>query len=123
MSNRYGGLIIVGVGEDPQTGTPSAYERIVNDGKRLRKAACRDAMVDWLYSRDALSPLAQPARDEMLNDLHWGVWSAQPFSVDDLDAAAAGLHRLVLVKGMLVDACEGPVRLYLTGAGVACSPA
>src|ERR1700735_3549229 len=33
--------------------------------KRLRKAACRDAMVDWLYSRDALSPLAQPARDEM----------------------------------------------------------
>jgi len=88
--------------------------------KRLRKTACRDAMVDWLYSRDALSPLAQPARDEMLNDPHWSVWFAQPFSIADLDAAAAWLHRHGLVKGIMVDECEGPVRLYLTDSGVAC---
>lgn len=36
--------------------------------KRLRKVACRDAMVDWLYARDATSSLTQPARDEMLAD-------------------------------------------------------
>jgi hypothetical protein len=35
MSNRYGGLIIVGVQEDTATGVPSAYEGIVNDGKQI----------------------------------------------------------------------------------------
>jgi predicted HTH transcriptional regulator len=35
MSNRYGGLVIVGVEEDPQTGTPNRYEGIVNDGKLI----------------------------------------------------------------------------------------
>ena len=29
--------------------------------KRLRRAACRDAMVDWLSSQDASTPLRQPA--------------------------------------------------------------
>lgn len=33
MSNRFGGLIIVGVEEDQQTGLPSMYEGLVNDGK------------------------------------------------------------------------------------------
>lgn len=88
--------------------------------KRLRKAACRDAMVDWLYSRDAVSPLTQPARDEMLNDLRWSVWLAAPFSFDDLDAAAAWLDRHSLVKGVMIDQCDGPVRLYLTDEGVVC---
>lgn len=40
--------------------------------KRQRKAACRDAMVDWLYTRDATSPLTQPAREQMLDDPRWG---------------------------------------------------
>jgi hypothetical protein len=75
-------------------------------------------MVDWLYSRDAVSPLTQPARDEMLNDLRWGAWLAAPFPVDDLDAAAAWLDRHGLVKGIMIDQCEGPVRLYLTDEGV-----
>ena len=35
MSNRYGGLIIVGVEEDSQTGKPSRYEGIVDDGKLI----------------------------------------------------------------------------------------
>lgn len=79
--------------------------------KRQRKAACRDAMVDWLYGRDATSPLAQPARDEMLADPRRGTWLAEPFSEDDLDAAAAWLHRQHLVDGVSVDQCEGPVRI------------
>jgi hypothetical protein len=89
--------------------------------KRQRKAACRDAMVDCLYARDATSPLTQPARDQMLDDPRWGTWLAEPFSADDLDAAAAWLHRHGLVGGMTVEECEGPVRLYLTDAGVACA--
>src|SRR6266446_6437007 len=35
MSNQYGGLIIIGVEEDPKTGTPSKYEGITNDGKLI----------------------------------------------------------------------------------------
>lgn len=35
MSNRYGGLIIIGVEEDPPTGMPIRYEGIVNDGKQI----------------------------------------------------------------------------------------
>jgi hypothetical protein len=89
--------------------------------KRLRKAACRDAMVDWLYARDATSSLTQPARDKMLAYPRWGTWLAEPFSADDLDAAAAWLERQGMVKGVKVDQREGPVRLYLTDAGVACS--
>jgi hypothetical protein len=88
---------------------------------RQRKAACRDAMVDWLYAQDATSSLTQPARDQMLDDPRWGTWLAEPFSADDLDAAAAWLHRQHLVDGMTVDECEGPVRFHLTDAGVACA--
>lgn len=88
--------------------------------KRQRRAACRDAMVDWLYAREATSPLTQPVRDQMLDDPRWGTWLAQPFSPDDLDAASAWLHRQHLVEGITVDQWEGPVRLYLTDTGVTC---
>ena len=90
--------------------------------KRLPKSACRDAMADWLHSRDATSPDPDlPDRDEMLADPQRGVWFAEPFSADDLDAAAACLHRQGLVKGIMIAESEGPVRLYLTDAGVECA--
>lgn len=89
--------------------------------KRLRKAACRDAMVDWLYARDATSPLRQPARDEMLGDLRWGTWLGEPFSADDLDTAASWLKRYRLVDGVMAWGSEGPVRLYLTDEGLTCA--
>lgn len=89
--------------------------------RRLRKVACRDAMVDWLSSQDASSPLSQPARSLMLADPRYGTWLAEPFSEADLDEASAWLHKQHLVDGMTVDECEGPVRLYLTDAGVACA--
>jgi hypothetical protein len=88
---------------------------------RLRRAACRDAMVDWLSSQDASSLLRQPARDQILADPRYGTWLAEPFSEADLDATAAWLHRHGLVDGITVEECEGPVRLYLTDAGVACA--
>lgn len=88
---------------------------------RLRRVACRDAMVDWLSSQDATSPLTQPARERMLADPRYGTWLAEPFTEADLDGAAAWLHRQRLVDGIAVDRSEGPVRLYLTDAGVACA--
>lgn len=89
--------------------------------KKMRKAACRDAMVDWLYSRDATSELEMPVRDAMLDDPQHGLWYAEPFTDSDLDTAAAWLHRQGLVKGITVDRCVGPVRLYLTDSGVSCA--
>ncbi|TVZ00027.1 hypothetical protein EAS64_38770 [Trebonia kvetii] len=88
---------------------------------RQRRAACRDAMVDWLSSQDASTSLRQPSRDLMLADPRYGTWLAEPFSEADLDAAAAWLRRQGLVDGVTVDECEGPVRLYLTDAGVLCA--
>jgi hypothetical protein len=89
--------------------------------RQLRRAACRDAMVDWLYSLDAVSPQAMPVRDEMINDLRRGIWFGQPFSKPDLDEAAAWLHRNGLAEGITVDQADGPVRLYLTDSGVECA--
>jgi hypothetical protein len=67
--------------------------RATRANKQLRRAACRDAMVDWLYSRDAVSSQVLPARDEMLDDPGRGMWLGHPFSEADLDEAAAWLHR------------------------------
>jgi hypothetical protein len=89
--------------------------------RQVRRAACRDAMVDWLYSLDAVSRQAMPARDEMLNDLGRGIWFGQPFCEADLDEAAAWLHRNGLALGLTVDQADGPVRLYLTDRGVECA--
>src|ERR1700678_2920897 len=37
MSNRYGGMIIIGVEEDRQTGLPKRYEGIDNSGKQIER--------------------------------------------------------------------------------------
>jgi hypothetical protein len=88
--------------------------------KQRRRAACRDAMVDWVYSVDAVRPPGV-ARDTMLRDPQRGYYYAQPFSADDLDTAAAWLHRQGLARGTMIDQAEGPVVLYLTDAGVKCA--
>ena len=95
--------------------------RVTRADKQLRRAACRDAMVDWLYSRDAVSQQVMPARYEMLGDASRGIWFGQPFSEADLDEAAAWLHRNGLVGGISVAECDGPVRLHLTDSGVQCA--
>ena len=76
-------------------------------------------MVDWLYSRDAVSPPGVD-RDTMLQDRR-GYFFAEPFTADDLDAAAAWLHRQGLVGGTMIDQAQGPVVLYLTDTGVKCA--
>jgi hypothetical protein len=87
----------------------------------MRRTACRDAMVSWLYSLDAVNAMKAPATQAMSDDSRHGIWFAEPFTTDDLDAAAAWLHRNGLVEGPKVDQAEGPVKLYLTDAGVTCA--
>jgi hypothetical protein len=89
--------------------------------RAMRRSACRNAMVSWLYSIDAVSAMKAPVTQAMLDDTRHGVWFAQPFTADDLDSNAAWLHRNGLVEGPKVDQAEGPVKLYLTDAGVTCA--
>src|SRR6266516_6999700 len=93
------------------------HMQAARDDKRRRKEACRDAMVAWLYSRDATSEMEMPPRDAMLDDPRHGLWFAEPFTDADLGTAAAWLERKGMVKGSSVEEAEGPVRLYLTDAG------
>jgi hypothetical protein len=86
-----------------------------------RRAACRVAMLDWLYSHDAVREFNQRARELMLSSSAHGLWYGQPFTDDDLDGAAAWLFRNGYVKGITVDQAEGPVRLYLTDTGLTCA--
>jgi len=81
-----------------------------------RRSACRNALVDWLYSSDAVNPPGI-VRDRMLQDRR-GHFFAEPFTADDLDAAAAWLYRHSLVAGTMTGQTQGPVILYLTDAGV-----
>jgi hypothetical protein len=95
------------------------HSKLANRG--IRRTACRDAMVSWLYSLDAVGAMRAPATQAMLEDARHGNWFAEPFAADDLDAAAGWLHRNGLVEGPKVAEAEGPVRLYLTDAGIACA--
>lgn len=107
----------------PQGRDLAEHMQAARSDNRLRRAACRDAMVDWLYSCDTTSarPQEWPDRETMLADPCRGFWFAAPFSADDLGAAAAWLERRGLVKGSSFEQAEGPVRLYLTDPGVSCA--
>lgn len=90
--------------------------------KRLRRSACQDALVDWLYGRDAVTDMPPfPVVDQMLADRSHGLWFAEPFTADDLDKASAWLERHGLIKGPKWDQNSGPVHAYLTDAGISCA--
>jgi hypothetical protein len=87
---------------------------------RARRQACRDAMVNWLHSRDATQPEDMAVTNDMLADPRRGTWLAAPFAHEDLDRAAAWLYRHGLVDGITIDQAAGPIMLYLTDAGIRC---
>jgi hypothetical protein len=86
-----------------------------------RRAACRDAMVAWLHSVDAMNDANQFLRDVMLQDPRHGIWLAAPFTASDLADAAVWLRAQELVDGHLIDEDPAPIRLYLTVRGIACA--
>jgi hypothetical protein len=96
--------------------------REIRASTRLRRTACREALVDWLYGRDAVTDMPPfPAVDDMLADPRHGLWFAEPFARADVDAASAWLERQALIKGPKADQRSGPIRAYLTDAGVSCA--
>jgi hypothetical protein len=96
--------------------------RAKRDNRGQRRVECRDAMVHWLYSRDAIGPgPGMPATRAMLDDPRHGVWYAEPFTERDLDDAAAWLKEKGLVAGIETAQTRGPVRLYLTSDGMECA--
>lgn len=78
-------------------------------------------MISWLYAVDATNTDRMLLRELMLEDPQHGMWLAAPFAPADLADAAAWLHDQGLVDGLEIDQDPGPIRLYLTGSGIACA--
>jgi hypothetical protein len=90
--------------------------------KQLRRTACRDAMVDWLYAQDAVNSEQMAFRDVMLYDRARSIWWGQPFTSADLDVAAGWLDHEGLANGIITSLeAKGPEFLYLTDKGVECA--
>jgi len=89
--------------------------------KTQRRTACRDAMVAWLYTADATSIHGMVLRDAMLEDPQHGTWLAAPFAPIDLADAAIWLREERLVDGSRIEEDPAPIRLCLTGSGIACA--
>jgi hypothetical protein len=120
LANSFGGVESLAVRATPEGRAFTEDLQVARSSKQRRRSACRDAMVDWLYSGDAVTPPGV-VRDTMMQDPRRNCFFAEPFSADDLDAAAAWLYRQGLVGGTLVGQAQGPVILYLTDAGVKCA--
>lgn len=119
LANSFGGVESLGAQSTPAGRAFVDELQAARSNKQRRRSACRDAMVDWLYSRDAVSPPGVD-RARMLQDQQ-GYFFAEPFTEDDLDAAAAWLQRQGLVRGTMINEAQGPVVLYLTDTGVKCA--
>jgi hypothetical protein len=116
-----GGIEIMGAWLEPQGSDRLERLHAQRAHKGQRRAACRDAMVAWLYSVDATIPERTVLRERMHQDLAHGMWQAMPFTPIDVDEAAGWLRDQGLVDGVASWQNTGPVRLYLTSSGIACA--
>jgi hypothetical protein len=72
-----GGLRAVHVQATQRARDQAEHWRDTRASKRSRRAACRDALVDWLYGQDAVTDMPPfPVIDQMLADRGRGLWYA-----------------------------------------------
>lgn len=86
-----------------------------------RRRACRDAMVAWLASRDAVSTPNRQITEAIVSESRYGFWFGESFTPQDVDEAAAYLKRSGLADGLEVEEFEGPVQTWLTDDGAECA--
>ncbi|MGH3292689.1 MAG: hypothetical protein ACRDP7_12855 [Trebonia sp.] len=87
--------------------------------KRRRRQACRDAIVDWLASVDAVDGKVQ-VLSNMMTAPRWGTWFAEPFSAAEIADAADWLHTNGLTECAAVAGNPAPMFAFLTEAGAMC---
>jgi hypothetical protein len=117
-----GGLRAVGVQVTARARDQVDEWREIRVNRRLRRTACREALVDWLYAQDAVTDMPPfPVVDDVLADPRRGLWFAAPFTQTDVDEASAWLERHGLLGGPKAYQRSGPIRAYLTDAGVSCA--
>ena len=67
LANSFGGVESLAAQSTPDGRAFADDLQAARSNTRRRRSACRDAMVDWLYSRDAVNPPGV-VRDKMLQD-------------------------------------------------------
>jgi hypothetical protein len=86
-----------------------------------RRTACRSALVAWLYEVDAVE-LPSSAVDWIeVSDTDHGYFYGDAFTAEELERAAAWLHRNNFVQGPTAAEFEAPMLVYLTDRGVTCA--
>ncbi len=93
--------------------------RVHRDNKIERRWACRMGLVEWLDHVGAASVRTLAALDGFGGDVRADFYG-QPFTADEMDAAAAWLRDRGLIDGISVEELLGPVRAHLTNAGLDC---
>lgn len=89
--------------------------------RSARRRACRDAMVAWLSSRDAVNTRNVQVTEGILSEPRYGFWFGEAFTAEDVDDAAAYLKKEALADGAMVDESQGPVQIALTEDGAECA--
>ncbi len=95
--------------------------RLKRADRRKRRQACRDAVVDWLASLDAVSGHSVQVLSNMMASPRWGMWFGQPFTVADIAEAADWLHQNGLTECADVAGNPAPMFAFLTEAGIMCA--
>lgn len=86
-----------------------------------RRLAARTALVAWLYDQDATETMSAAVSLQGIHVSPYAAFYGDLFSVEEIDRASAWLKRHELIDGVPVAEADGPVRAYLTDAGVRCA--
>jgi hypothetical protein len=88
--------------------------------KRRRRRECRDAILSWLASVDAVSSSNVQVLSNMLSNTRFGMWFAQPFAVQDVSEAASWLNQRSLIECATIAGNTAPMFAFLSDDGIKC---